>query len=970
MFNEANSVEAFVRDILGGTDKQRGLGWELISHKDLPRSVSDVLVDEHLREALIRLNPEIAQDATRADEVFYRLRAILLSVKSDGLVKANEEFAAWLAGERTMPFGENHQHTQVRLIDFNNLSENRFVVTTQWTYKAGQERRFDLVLLCNGIPLVVGEAKSPTRPAVTWVDGAAQIHDDYENNVSMMFVPNVFSFATEGKTFRYGSIRMPLDLWSPWRETENEFHGLKEVETAVRGLLQPEVVLDVLHHFTVFATDKQHRKIKIIPRFQQYHTVNQIVGRVVEGRIKKGLIWHFQGSGKSLLMVFAANKLRFHQALKNPTVLIVVDRIDLDTQITATFNAADVPNTIPAATRAELERLLKADTRKVIITTIHRFGEAEGVLNSRSNIVVLVDEAHRTQEGDYGRKMRGSLPNAFLFGLTGTPINKRDRNTFWAFGAEEDPKGYLSRYGFEESIRDGATLKLHFEARLIELRIDKAAIDEAYANITGSLSEEDQANLAKQAAKMAVLVKAPERVRAIVSDIAAHYTEVVAPNNFKAQIVTFDRESCVLYKNELDKYLLAEQSEIVMTVGQGDQVEWHEKYKRRREDEERLLDRFRDQSDPLKILIVTAKLLTGFDAPILQTMYLDKPLKEHNLLQAICRTNRPFPNKTHGLIVDYLGIFDDVARSLDFDDKSVQNVITNIEELKEQLPAAVVACLAFFKGVDRTLIGYEGLIAAQDSLPDNTTRDAFAMSYSILSQLWETLSPDAALEPHKTDYKWLSQVYESVRPPSGHGKLLWHGLGAKTVELIHENIHVETVRDDLDTLVLDDSILEEISASKDKTKVKEIEIKIIARLQKHKNSAQFVQLSLQLEELKDRHHKGLINSLEYLKYLLEIAKKVVEAEREVDPEEEQDYAIAALTELFQETRNGETPVIVERIVEDIDSIVRIVRFPGWQQTSAGEREVQKALRKTLLKYKLHHEQELFDRAYSYIRQYY
>jgi type I restriction enzyme R subunit len=970
MFNEANSVEAFIRDILGGTSAKGGLGWEFISHKDLPRTVSDILVDEHLREALIRLNPKIAFDPNRADEVFYRLRAILLSVKSDGLVKANEEFAAWLAGERTMPFGENNQHTQVRLIDFADLANNRFIVTTQWTYKAGLERRFDLVLLANGIPIVVGEAKSPTHPAVTWVDGASQIHDDYEQNVSSMFVPNVFSFATEGKTFRYGSIKMPLGLWSPWRESEVEFHGLKEVETAVRGLLAPSVVLDILHHFTVFATDKQHRKIKVVPRFQQYHTVNQIVDRVVDGRIKKGLIWHFQGSGKSLLMVFAASKLRFHPDLQNPTVLIVVDRIDLDTQITATFNAADVPNTVPAATRAELERVLKADTRKVIITTIHRFGEAEGILNSRSNIVVMVDEAHRTQEGDYGRKMRSALPNAFLFGLTGTPINKRDRNTFWAFGAEEDPKGYLSRYSFEESIRDGATLKLHFEARLIELRIDKAAIDEAYANITGSLSEEDQANLARQAAKMAILVKAPKRVLSIVADITGHYREKVEPNNFKAQIVAFDRESCVLFKEELDKHLPSEASEIVMTVGQGDPVEWHEKYKRRREDEERLLDRFRDQRDPLKILILTAKLLTGFDAPVLQAMYLDKPIKEHNLLQAICRTNRPFPNKTHGLIVDYLGIFDDVARVLDFDDKSVQNVITNIEELKEQLPAAITRALAFFKEIDRTVTGYEGLIAAQDCLPDNPARDAFAMSYSVLSQLWEALSPDAALEPYKTDYKWLSQIYESVRPPSGHGKLLWHGLGAKTIELIHENIHVEAIRDDLDTLVLDDAILEEISNSKDRTKVKAIEIKIIARLHKHKNNPLFVQLSLQLEELKDRHHKGLINSLEYLKYLLEIAKKVVEAEKETDPAEEQNRAKTALTELFQETRSGETPIIVERIVEDIDSIVRIVRFPGWQQTSAGEREVQKALRKTLLKYKLHHEQELFDRAYSYINQYY
>lgn len=972
MFNEANTVEAFVRDVLCGTPTRKGLGWEFIPHTDLPRSKTDVLVDSHLRDALIRLNPEIAQQPDRADEVFYHLRAILISTNTDGLVRANEEFALWLKGERTMPFGENNQHTGVRLFDFDTLSNNRFVVTTQWTYKAGQERRFDLVLVVNGIPLVVGEAKSPTRPAVTWFDGAAQVHDDYEANVPQMFATNVFSFATEGKAFRFGSIRMPLDLWAPWRDAEGDspIGGLKEVETAVRGLLAPAVVLDILQHFTVFATDKRHRKIKIISRYQQYHAANQIVERVVEGRIKKGLIWHFQGSGKSLLMVFAASKLRLHPKLQNPTVLIVVDRIDLDTQITATFNAADVPNTVPADTRAKLEEFLRQDVRKVIITTIHKFGEAEGVLNSRSNIIVMVDEAHRTQEGDLGRKMREALPNAFLFGFTGTPINKRDRNTFWAFGADEDANGYMSRYGFKESIRDKATLPLHFEARLIELRIDQAAIDEAFANITGHLTEDDQAELAHQAAKMSVLVKAPERVHAIVRDIAEHYREKIEPNGFKAQLVTFDREACVLYKNALDELLPPEASDIVMTVGQGDPVEWHQKYKRRREDEERLLDRFRDPADPLKIIIVTSKLLAGFDAPILQAMYLDKPMKEHNLLQGICRTNRPYPNKTHGLIVDYLGVFDDVARALDFDDAAVQQVITNLDELKEELPAAATACLVFFPGVDRTVTGYEGLIAAQDCLPDNTTRDAFALSYSVLNQLWEALSPDPVLQPHKTDYRWLSEVYESVRPPSGHGKLLWHGLGAKTVELIHENVHVEAVRDDLDTLVMDAGVLQELALTKDPQKVKEIEIKIVARLRRHKDNPKFVLLSEQLEQLKERHQQGLITSLEFLKSLLELARNVVEAEKEVDPQEEQDRAKAALTELFNDARTASTPAMVERIVTDIDAIVRIVRFPGWQQTTGGEREVQKALRKTLLKYKLHHEQELFDRAYGYIKQYY
>ncbi len=286
-------------------------------------------------------------------------------------------------------------------------------------------------------------------------------------------------------------------------------------------MLTPEVILDILCYFAVFATDKKHRRIKIICRYQQYQAANKIVARVLAGYPRKGLIWHFQGSGKSLLMVFAAQKLRLHPALRNPTVLIVVDRVDLDTQITGTFNATDVPNTVATDNRAELQRMLAQDVRKVIITTIHKFAEADGVLNERGNIIVMVDEAHRTQEGNLGRQMREALPNAFFFGMTGTPINKRDRNTFWAFGADEDEQGYLSRYSFEDSIRDKATLPLHFEARLVELRVDKDAIDEAYARMTGHLSEEDQSNLAQMAGRIAVLIKSPERIQAIVADIVA-----------------------------------------------------------------------------------------------------------------------------------------------------------------------------------------------------------------------------------------------------------------------------------------------------------------------------------------------------------------------------------------------------------------------------------------------------------------
>ena len=492
--------------------------------------------------------------------------------------------------------------------------------------------------------------------------------------------------------------------------------------------------------------------------------------------------------------------------------------------------------------------------------------------------------------------MREALPNAFLFGMTGTPINRADRNTFYAFGAEEDVAGYMSRYGFEESIRDGATMPLHFEPRLLEMHIDKEAIDEAFRKLTGNLSDLDRDQLAKTAAKMAVLVKSPERIQKICADIARHFQEKVAPDGFGAQVVTFDRESCVLYKKALDEYLPTEMSDIVMTVNSGETE--YAAYDRDRDAEEILLDRFRDPADPLKMLIVTSKLLTGFDAPILQAMYLDKPLRDHTLLQAICRTNRPYGEiKTHGLIVDYLGVFDDVAQAIQFDEEGITRVVANINELKAKLPESIQKCLAYFVGVDRTVTGYEGLIAAQNCLPNNDTRDRFAADYSYLSRLWEAISPDPILSPYETDYRWLSQVYDSVKPSSGTGRLIWHALGAKTIELIHQHVHIDTIRDDLETLVLDANLLEAVLGSPDPNKkAKEIEIKVSRWLNKRLHDPRFKALGERLEDLKERHERGLLTSVEFLKELLNLARDVVTTERTQPPIERESKGKAALTD--------------------------------------------------------------------------
>jgi type I restriction enzyme R subunit len=986
-FNELNSVENYIIKQLTGINlnthevsedtSMYGGFWQYKSQQELNRSVNEVLLESELKQSLIQLNPEITLNPDLADEVIYKLRSILISVHQVGLVRANEEFFKWLQGDKTMPFGKNNRHVPIKLIDFEELKNNSFIATTQFRIHHRETKIPDVVLFINGIPVVIGEAKTPIRPSVSWLDGAHEVHDIYENAVSQLFVPNILSFATEGKELYYGAIRTPLEFWAPWRLENDEDAiakrlGLGEVGKELNDLLHPQRLLDILQNFSLFTTNKKKQRIKVIPRFQQYEGANKIVARVKDGKVKKGLIWHFQGSGKSLLMVFAAQKLRKEKDLKSPTVIVLVDRTDLDTQITGTFNAADISNVETTDNIKQLQKLLENDTRKIIISMIFKFRDAKPNMNIRDNIIVLVDEAHRTQEGDLGRQMRAALPNAFLFGLTGTPVNKADKNTFWAFGAEEDEGGYMSRYTFHDSIRDNATLPLHFEPRLVDVHVDKETIDRAFEEFkeNSALTDEEADALNKKSAKMSAFLKSPERVAKIVEDIATHFKEKVAPHGFKAMIVTPDRYACVQYKEELDKYFPEEASRVVFSTSANDNIEFKQKWGVDKSQQEKIVDEFNDAQSDLQFIIVTAKLLTGFDAPILQTMYLDKSIKDHTLLQAICRTNRLYPNKSFGRIVDYFGVFDDAAKALQFDEESIKTVISNLSELRAKLPKAMKEALSHFEGVDRTREGFEGLEAAQNAIGNNDKKDAFAKDYKFLSKIWESLSPDTILNLYQKDYKWLSQVFESVRPAADNiGKLLWFSLGAETTKLIHENIHVGEVHH-LDEFILDADVIEDIFNNPDPAGAKKLEKLLKKRFKKHAGDPKFKSLSERLEALRDKAEQGLITSIEFIKELCKLAKETVEAEKELQELIIEKTPKAALTELFMELKNEETPAVVERIVTDIDAIVRIVRFPGWQKTSSGEREVQKSLRKALLKYKLHKDQILFERAYGYIKEYY
>ena len=742
-----SDLEQHVLNLLEEAGHNGAHGEEFEPESDGEReSYHGTFLVRRLKAAVQRLNPKAPPDAV--DSAVNALRDGVLHE----LIQENRRLHRLMVDGVPVSYecdGETI-HDRLRLVDWSN-AENDWLAVNQFTVVGSSNRRPDIVIFLNGLPLVVIELKAP-ESANADIRSAYNQLQTYKRDIPALFHSNLLCVASDGFSARFGTISADFDRFMTWRtvDGENLVSPKSElaVETLLKGLLRPDVLCEMLRAFTVFENDGLN-VIKKAAGYHQFHAAQKGLRKIKEAvktNGKAGVVWHTQGSGKSLLMAFLAGVIVKDPELGNPTILVLTDRNDLDNQLFETFSRCmelfgQKPEQVESV--ADLRKHLDCQVGGVVFSTIQKFRPEDGdfpLITDRRNLIVFVDEAHRSQYGfgakidtDTGKKsygfayyVRKGLPNATFVGFTGTPIELVDKNTTEVFGADEDVQGYMSRYSFQDSIRDKATLPLHFEAPNIKLKIDKAAIDEAYKQITDDMSEQDRDDLAKRAAKMAMLVKNPERVRAVVEHIVQHYQTKVEPNGFKAQVVCFDRECCVLYKAVMDELIGPEASAIVMSGAQKDPPVWNV-HLRDKDAEENLLDRFRDPADPLKFVIVTSKLLTGFEAPILQAMYLDKPMKDQNLLQAICRVNRTYGQmKTHGLIIDYIGIFDDVARALDFDEKAVQQVVSNIDDLRKALPAQMQKCLAFFPNVDRSVGGFEGLMAAQQCLPNNATRDKFA----------------------------------------------------------------------------------------------------------------------------------------------------------------------------------------------------------------------------------------------------
>ncbi|PNL18005.1 type I restriction endonuclease subunit R [Micrococcus sp. FDAARGOS_333] len=998
-------------------DALAGIGWAHVEGEDLPRADENYFIPSEVERALERLNPAIAEDPSRVHEITQKLHLLPLTAQDTGLVEANRAFADWLKGEITHEYVGTKGSVPVTLIDFENPANNTYIVSDEVRYGTpGKISRFDIVLWVNGFPLVVGELKTPVNRKVSWVKGATELTDVYQAGWAPFFVSNVLCFATEGKEYRYAGVGTPVQHWHAWgglKETPN----LQTVISAATSQLTPANVLDYLADLTTFenaqADDGVSSVHKLLARYTQFEAVNLIVDRVKDPDRKKGLIYHTQGSGKTLAMVFAAGKLLRDPELENPTIVLVADRVQLVSQLWDQFRTTSMPRLLVPDSAAELRRLLKDDRRGLIFTTVHKFKGA-GVLSTRENIVVMVDEAHRTQEGDLGQTMRASLPNANLFAFTGTPIANMDRNTFKTFGDDSDPGSALHTYGTDEAIRDGMTVPIHVSPRQVDFNLDKEALDEAFAVMAQdeNLDDAEQDRLARRASRATTFFLNPERVKKVCADMVDHFYDTVDPLGMKAQVVVIDRAACVAYVEEIDRLLQAryeaqlaagdehadapqrDEVAVVMTVGtaKGEDPSW-QKYNLTDAEEAALLKRFRAYGDPLKFLVCTSKLGTGFNAPIEGVMYLDKPLKEHTLFQTITRANRTWRNpetgadKRYGIIVDYVGLGAGFARAMAPADPDKAAPEIEVDGLVGTFESQLEATLARFSGIDVNQQGPQTLMDAQARMPGVAEQQAFAVDYAMLEGIWESLWPHHDLRPHRAEYRFVSQVYASLQPSTGHEDHLWHRLGVKTLQLVHDHmgdIRVtradEVVVADADTVktLLEEGLIDEPKEVEGKTAeqiIDSIAERLKARMAKDGNAEkpQFVELSVRLDRLRKKQLQAAQESIEWLREAFTLAKDLKAVEKADDEgtlDLLPDPRIGALTQIFLEYAPKDAPLLVENVVKQIDEIVREVSYEGWYATQEGDRLVRRHVREVLHKHQLHKTKGLFNRAYEYIAEHY
>jgi type I restriction enzyme, R subunit len=986
----------------------KGLGWTYRDEEAMAafeRPLDDPLVEKLLVGAVIRINPEVKTEV----QARLAVAALRKTMSHPDKLTANRQTLDLLRDGAKVEIVPGEDAKTIHFIEFDPALQhlNDFTATNQYRIQGVKQCREDTVLLVNGIPLVIAEYKSYVASSKDWKEAVHQLHR-YQRQAPLMLTPNVFCIAADEDEFRYGTvlfhdaskedIERHLDWWSRWLSLYPEKKGWwndpeadnpdDPLETPVKGLLRltPCHVLDFLQHFVVFET-KKGKTTKKIARYQQFEAVNDIVdravaliGKPVEAQDRTGLIWHTQGSGKTLTMVFAGYKLRRHPALKNPTVLIVVDRRDLKTQLSDDFDACDYPNVEKALGVDDLKKKLRTDWRGTLVTTIQSFQQMGDLAPlKRDNVISLVDEAHRTQKGQgkesFAMTMRVKLENAFRFGFTGTPIDRTMQNTHRDFGPLKDgvQERYLSYYGIKRGIKDGATLEVHYIRDKVPFKVDEAALNIGYEQMCEEMELEDEEAkdfIQRQRSRWKELARLPERVDIVLNKMLAHFLEYPDPNHFKAQLVAVDRLACARYKDVLDtklkeRGLPPEWSDVIISSAQNSEpeVERYEYAKQKQDDlieyfkltpvewEEWNRERYGDDKSkwrpPLKILIVCDRLLTGFDAPIEQVMYLDKPLRDHNLLQAIARTNRPLPamKKRTGVVVDYFGVFTNLEKALNFDENIREESLIDWEALKAIVPGEVERCMDIYKGI-KIEDTRECLLAALRRLRDPEAAKSFEQNFKSLERLWEAVSPDPCLYPYRYQYNWLCGIYVAHRRRQGGSRETYGELSAKTRQLIQENTTFVNIAESLPVFKIDKDYVQQMDQLLTPAdKAAALEAALTAELSEDDPSFIYRQLGERLQRVKERKDASDAAAENRLRDLEEIAREAEQTKEEPErlnltkPGEYGIFTVLRVYAAMQE--EAYLADCARRMVAHLQ--INKLLAPGWSSSKGGRMRVEQSL---------------------------
>lgn len=908
-----------------------------------------VVLAKRLRRSLKRIHPQYPD--TVIDEAIRQV----MQFSHPNLVLGNYEFYKKLVTDGiTIESKDREVPYVVRLIDFDQPQNNEFLCTNQFAIQGPDRvRRPDVIVFVNGLPLVVFELKSPTTNSGTMYSAYQQI-EDYKKDITDLFVFNQFVVISDLLEAKHGTITAPWERFATWKgvESENEENDpSSELETTIRGIFPKERLIDIMRNFIVHEADSiddATTYTKKMAMYHQYFGVNKAIGETLRataegGDGKVGVFWHTQGSGKSLSMVFYTNKVRRLQELESPTLLFITDRNDLDDQLLKTFKLNGYGRAKQAESVAKLKERLSTAGAEVIFSTIQKFdsetGEKYPILTERRNVIVIADEAHRSQYAVFAGNVREGLPNASFMGVTGTPISQDDKDTQNTFGP------VFTSYRIEQAVKDGATVPIYYEGRLVPLHVSNQFIDEEFESMSDerelAMDERDVAK--KKFATLEAAVGADDRLEEVAKDIIEHFNGRGLEG--KAMVVTISRH--VAKRMYQIMSAMPDAPEMAVVVSKLEEFKGEVQKETRIKEIEK---RFKKAGDPLKLVIVCDMWLTGFDVPSMHTLYMDKPLKNHTLMQAIARVNRVYKDKKGGLIVDYIGIADNLKKALSLYSSDIQkeamipitDLIAKMDE-KFDIVRSMFTSLEIkgWKKMDATeqadifARGYNTVVTNPDSgVLDESRKKRFLNESVALFKLHALVMPHAEAHEIREEVEFFQAVKKAiVKRMSGDGPGGFAGEAESALrELVSKSITAEGVidifqmqgKDKPEISIFDDAFLEEVKNYKFKNLAIDVMKKLLddqIKARMKKNIVRYKSLLEMLEDILEKYENNIINSGQVIEKLIALAKEIREVEHAGDElglsEEELAFYDALASYGKRGINDDDMKKIVQRIVKTI-----------------------------------------------------